>query len=76
MVADDLLEAFQEKDMRDIVAVGHSFGGIASLLAVIQEPQRFKALILLDPVILMPEQLRLMQIAHEQDVVDQMPTLQ
>ncbi len=76
MVADDLLAAFQEKDMRDIVAVGHSFGGIASLLAVIQEPQRFKALILLDPVILMPEQLRLLQMAHEQDVVDQMPTLQ
>ncbi len=76
MAADDLLAAFHEKDMRDIVAMGHSFGGIASLLAVIQEPQRFKALILLDPVILMPDQLRLLQMAHEQDAIEQMPTLQ
>ncbi|MBC8099152.1 MAG: alpha/beta hydrolase, partial [Armatimonadetes bacterium] len=46
-LAPDLLNGFHEHDLHDVIAVGHSFGAIASLLAVIQAPSRFKALILL-----------------------------
>lgn len=52
MLARDLMDSITAFDLHDIVAVGHSFGGVASLLAAIGMPSRFRALILLDPTIL------------------------
>lgn len=75
-IADDLLAGFDAHLMQDIIAVGHSFGAIGSLLAVIKEPQRFKALILLDPTILMPNILDMIGQAWEQNIIDQMPLVQ
>ncbi|MDX2139456.1 MAG: alpha/beta hydrolase, partial [Chloroflexota bacterium] len=63
-LADDLLAGLRAHDLRDVIAVGHSFGAVASLVAAAQEPQRFRALILLDPTIFPPHMLftiRLMQ---------------
>lgn len=56
-VADDLLASIQHHDLQDVIAVGHSFGGVASLMAVLQAPERFRALVLLDPTILDPVML-------------------
>lgn len=53
-LADDLLAGLRQHNLTDVIAVGHSFGGVASLLAVLAEPRRFRALILLDPTILPP----------------------
>ncbi|MGH8529506.1 MAG: alpha/beta fold hydrolase [Nevskiales bacterium] len=39
---------------RDIVGVGHSYGGYVHALMAAREPQRFKALVLLDPIFLPP----------------------
>lgn len=50
-LADDLVAAFEQYDLQNVVAVGHSFGGIATMLAVLRIPHRFKALALLDPTI-------------------------
>lgn len=41
--------------LRDAVGVGHSLGGYAAVLAAAQAPECFRALLLLDPVILSPE---------------------
>jgi pimeloyl-ACP methyl ester carboxylesterase len=51
-VADDILDGFAQYDLQNVIAVGHSFGGIASILAAIKQPECFRALILLDPTIL------------------------
>lgn len=51
-VADDILAGIEKFGLRDIVAVGHSFGGVASFFAANKKPDYFKALIMLDPVIL------------------------
>src|SRR3990172_7938003 len=51
-IAPDLIAGIRDYDLRDMVAIGHSFGGVATLLAAIAEPERFKAIILLDPTIL------------------------
>ena len=75
-VADDILDGLDTHNMQDIIAVGHSFGAIGSLLAVIKEPQRFKALILLDPTILMSNILDMIRQAWEQGIIDQMPLVQ
>lgn len=50
--ADDLLAGFDQYNLRDVIAVGHSFGGVATLLAAMQDPAPFQALIMLDPTIL------------------------
>jgi pimeloyl-ACP methyl ester carboxylesterase len=60
MVADDLLNGFAQYDLRDVIAIGHSFGGIASILATIQQPERFRALVLLDPTMLPPSAMEAM----------------
>ena len=51
-VAVDLLQGIRDYNLQDVVAVGHSFGAIATILAAVAQPHRFKALILLDPTIL------------------------
>ena len=51
-LAVDLAQGLRDHDLTDVIGIGHSFGGIATLLAAIEEPQRFKAMILLDPTIL------------------------
>lgn len=58
-MADDILLGLRQHDLRDVIAIGHSMGGVASMLAAIAEPARFRALILLDPTFLPPPTLRL-----------------
>ncbi len=48
-LADDLLTGMEAHPLNNVIAVGHSFGGVASALAAIKQPKRFRALILLDP---------------------------
>lgn len=76
ILGDDLLAALSAHQMQDVVAVGHSFGAIGSLLAVIKEPQRFRALIMLDPTMLMPEFLNMINMVWQQNLVDQIPLVQ
>lgn len=51
-VADDIIAGIEKFGLRDIIAIGHSFGAVASFFAAIKKPKYFKALIMLDPVIL------------------------
>lgn len=48
----DLVKAIEKHDLRDMIAIGHSSGAVASFFAALRKPQRFKALIMLDPVII------------------------
>jgi pimeloyl-ACP methyl ester carboxylesterase len=52
-LADDLLAALDAYAIEPVIGLGHSFGGVVSLVAAAQHPQRFRALILLDPTIFM-----------------------
>ena len=63
-IARDLIAGLRDYDLRDIIGIGHSFGGVATLLAAIAEPERFKAVILLDPTILPQAVLRIMEITR------------
>jgi pimeloyl-ACP methyl ester carboxylesterase len=49
---DDLLAILDELDLEDVVLAGHSMGGTLSLLAAAQAPQRARAVVMFDPVIL------------------------
>jgi pimeloyl-ACP methyl ester carboxylesterase len=53
-LADDMLEGIRIHQLGRVIGVGHSFGGIAAMLAALKEPSSFRALALLDPTILPP----------------------
>ncbi len=53
-LTDDLLRFLDEQQLERPIVIGHSMGGIALLRAAIREPERFKAIVLLDPVLFMP----------------------
>lgn len=74
--ADDLLAGFQAHDLRGAVALGHSLGGVVSMLALLKAPGRFKALIMLDPPILMPDMLAVIREAWDGGHIDKMPLVQ
>lgn len=54
-LAEDLLEGISRERLGPVVAVGHSFGAVAALLAAARQPAAFRALALLDATILPPE---------------------
>lgn len=47
--ADDVLQICHELDLRDVVFVGHSVSAMIGVLAANREPDRFGALVLLNP---------------------------
>jgi pimeloyl-ACP methyl ester carboxylesterase len=53
-LADDLLEGMRRHELDGVIGIGHSFGAVATLLAAVREPRRFRALVFLDPTILPP----------------------
>ncbi|QIP17129.1 alpha/beta hydrolase [Spirosoma aureum] len=46
--ADDILDIFEELDLKDVIFVGHSAGGMSGTLAALQEPTWFSRLVLLN----------------------------
>lgn len=54
----DVLAVVRELDLHDLVGVGHSMGGYCIAHAAALEPERFRSLVLVDPVIFDPEQLK------------------
>ena len=52
--SDDLLRLLSDLDRDPVIGVGHSIGGIVTLRAALMEPSRFRALVLIDPVLFPP----------------------
>lgn len=55
-MADDLITFLDAHELKGIVGIGHSMGGVATMYAAQARPELFRALILIEPVFL-PEQL-------------------
>jgi pimeloyl-ACP methyl ester carboxylesterase len=54
LLADDLIAGLETVAAEPIVGVGHSLGGVTTLLAAVKRPDLFRAVALLDPVLLPP----------------------
>lgn len=54
-LGEDLAGFVRALDLRDLVGVGHSMGGHAMVDAAAAEPDRFRNLVLIDPVIASPD---------------------
>ena len=53
-LSDDLMLFFKEQNYGPLIGVGHSIGAIVTLRAAIRQPERFRALVLIDPVLFSP----------------------
>jgi pimeloyl-ACP methyl ester carboxylesterase len=51
-LVDDLRAELGRRDLQGLLAVGHSLGGVASLLAAAEDPGLFRAVVAVDPLIL------------------------
>jgi pimeloyl-ACP methyl ester carboxylesterase len=54
---DDLLRFLEQHRAGPVIGVGHSIGAVVTLRAALQQPGRFRALVLLDPVLFVPSRL-------------------
>ena len=75
-LAVDLLAGFEAYGLDSLIGVGHSFGGIATMLAAIDQPERFRALVLLDPTMLPPHVLRMVDEARAAGTDHRMPMVE
>jgi pimeloyl-ACP methyl ester carboxylesterase len=62
--SDDLLRFLTTDGLGSVIGVGHSIGGIVTLRAALRDPGRFRALVLLDPVLFPPSRLIAWNIAR------------
>ncbi|MBK8987972.1 MAG: alpha/beta hydrolase [Chloroflexi bacterium] len=74
IIADDLIDFFDQQGLEDVVGVGHSLGAVATLYAAVKRPSLFRALILIEPVFLPPHILQLAAAHPEQSAL--MPLVQ
>ena len=50
-LSEDLLQYLREQGTGPVIGMGHSIGAIVTLRAALREPGRFRALVLMDPVL-------------------------
>lgn len=53
-LSDDLLEFLSSKIQEPVIGVGHSIGAMVTLRAALQDPAKFRALVLIEPVLFVP----------------------
>jgi len=53
-LSDDLLRFLTTAKLGSAIGIGHSIGGIVTLRAALRDPGKFRALVLLDPVLFKP----------------------
>lgn len=63
-LSDDLLQLLAGLEAGAVIGVGHSLGAIVTLRAALREPSRFRALILIDPVLFTPLVITLRNLAR------------
>lgn len=53
-IAEDLITLFDQAGFREVIGVGHSLGAVVTMTAAVERPELFRALVLIEPVFLMP----------------------
>ena len=52
--SEDLIRFLRDKQPEPVIGVGHSIGAVVTLRAALRAPTRFRALVLIDPVLFVP----------------------
>lgn len=63
-LTDDFLRFLDEHQTGASIGLGHSLGGVVTLRAALRQPERFRALVLIDPVLFPPRMITLMRLVR------------
>ena len=63
LITDDVVSLVDDLDLKNVVIVGHSRGGYTAAEVVLTRPERFAALILVDPALISREQRKARSVA-------------
>ena len=66
----ELIASVKRQAKQPVIAVGHSLGGVLSLLAAIEEPELFKKVIMLDSPLIGPFKSSMVKLAKSLGVID------
>ena len=66
----EVLASVKRQASQPVIAVGHSLGGILSLLAAIEEPKLFKSVIMLDSPLIGPLKSSMVKLAKTLGIID------
>ena len=66
----EVIASIKQQADRPVIAVGHSLGGVLSLLAAIEQPQLFKAVIMLDSPLIGTFKSSMVRLAKALGVID------
>ncbi|MDF1678282.1 MAG: alpha/beta hydrolase [Legionellaceae bacterium] len=69
-LVDEVLESIRTQSKEPVIAVGHSLGGVLSILAALKRPELFRAVILLDSPILSHFRARAVQLSKKMGWID------
>lgn len=58
-LADDMIDFFDQNKLTDVIGVGHSLGGVVTMMTAVKRPDLFSKLVLLDPVFMAPSILEM-----------------
>jgi pimeloyl-ACP methyl ester carboxylesterase len=74
-LSDDLLQFLSSNAGEPVIGVGHSIGAIVTLRAALRDPSKFKALVLIDPVLFVPRFMLLWNVVQRLGLADRMHPL-
>lgn len=69
-LVNEVLASIKRQTNQPVIAVGHSLGGILSLLAAIEQPDLFKAVIMLDSPLIGPFKSSMLKLAKSLGIID------
>jgi pimeloyl-ACP methyl ester carboxylesterase len=72
-IGQDMLRFFEEHKLSNIIGVGHSLGAVETMFAAIQRPDLFRAVVLIEPVFLMPAILHLFDLQPKGTLTEVFP---
>jgi pimeloyl-ACP methyl ester carboxylesterase len=72
-LAEDLAQALRARGLENVVGVGHSMGGVATLLASLKYPGLFRSVVALDPVLFTGPRLLAVQVLNLLGMGDRIP---
>lgn len=75
-LADDMIQGLDDLGLRGIIGVGHSMGGVFTLWATVSRPDLFRAVVLVDPVILPQGWLWMVRLSHLLRLERRLPMVQ
>jgi len=63
-LSDDLLRFLSDRGADSVIGVGHSIGAVVTLRAALRDPGKFRALVLIDPVLFVPSIMAMWKITQ------------